>query len=102
MTKPINAIELSVHADLSGHWLGKAIAQLHGYAEEIEWDDYCSIGILRIASQSMGVALPIVAEYKLYIEVDFEYQPDEWSYGLSRYNTEIEGIDEIIIWSPGT
>ena len=100
MTKPINAIELMPHADLTAHWLSNAIAQLYSYSKEIGWDEP-SYSTLKIPSQLMAVALPFVAIHKFHIEVDFDYAHDEWSYNSYRYNVELGEFDEIVIWSSG-
>lgn len=100
MSKPINALELPTPFDLTECSLDDAIEQAKEYAKEIEWDRL-GYQVLKIPSQLMPQAVPLVSSLSLPIEVDFTYDMDEWSYHMYSYNREVGDFDEIAIWSPG-
>jgi len=92
MSKPNLAEEFPDDCDLAEHWIDEAyehIKQDNGYY------------VLRIASQQMGLAAAMKLDRPYTIDIDFLYEPDEWSLHWYGFDNKSHEPKEKIMWSPG-
>lgn len=103
MSKPHNAIELSIAADLTSCSFQDALTLITEKAMELGWykSRIISNKILRVPSQLMGIAIMLRVEDHFHIDISFTYGVDEWSLHREKYNGLDKEDDEIIVWSPG-
>jgi len=104
MAKPKLSKKIQVDSDLSETAIERAFEQL-GKSSLIDIlkpsKPTYTYYYLRVASQGMSEAVSIQSKYSFYIEIDFNYDWDEWSLHSRTYNPDKKEHIEKCVWSPG-
>lgn len=97
MSKPEGAMEIPIPSDLSEAALETAQEELGRVcnAKHPFWT-------LKVPSQTARTALLLTIDRKIYVELDCEYDSDEWSLKLTAFDDgDSLRIRDYEIWSPG-
>jgi len=95
--KPDNADVLEQEPDLGGYWLFKAIDKIL-----IIFDmPLMRVSFtLTVSEEGLSVALPLSYLFAFSIDVNQDYEQDEWSLTGHYYDSDLNGIIHTV-WSPG-
>ena len=97
MSKPEGAIELPIPADLANASLDDARDRLYSISSA-----RIQFLTLKVPSQTAKTALLLTVGRDVYVELECEFDPDEWSLKAYSFDDgEQVRFREYEIWSPG-
>ena len=108
MTKPAEAMQLEVECDLSEAAIEDAINLMFSVSEWIDLESFPAIAAgerhfycLCVASQGMSAAAVLGGKWGIRVELDFNYEPDEWSIQKSHWSEPHGRKINKTVWSSG-